>query len=435
MTNSFSEDFLWGAASASAQIEGAFDADGKGLSIWDIAPVDKIRCSENCHLSCDHYHRFREDVALMKQMGLKAYRFSVSWPRIQPSKGTVNPDGIDFYRQLVKELKDAGIEPMVTLYHWDMPVWVYESGGWTQGEIIELFTQYTKIVVDALSDQVQWWMTFNEPYSFLYNGYVTGVHAPFVQNRDIFTQISENCLRANAAAVHTIRQNAVLPPKIGIALGSQCSIPKNDTQQAVAEASQNTFDSPLGLLINRWWCDPMIFGKGVTLNETHQITDQSAQAMKCRLDFIGLNIYQPFDSDAVDRDCPNPDRRTGLGWPIDGRCLYWNVRFFFERYGVPILISENGMSDPDTVTTDGAVHDERRIRFIEEYLRYLKQAAQEQIPLLGYLHWSVMDNFEWAEGYGPRFGLAYVDYPSQRRILKDSAIVYRTIIESNGSNL
>ena len=431
----FPEQFLWGAASASAQIEGGFEQDGKCLSIWDTAPKDKIKNGENCHTACDHYHLFREDVALMKQMGLKAYRFSVSWPRIQPQKGAINQQGIDFYRQLATELRNAGIEPMVTLYHWDMPMWVHECGGWRQEEIVELFAEYTKIVVDALSDQVKWWMTFNEPHCFLYNGYVTGVHAPFEQDYAAFTKICENCLRANAAAVRTIRKYAKLTPKVGIALSSQCSIPCDSTPEAIEKARQNTFNSPLGTLVNRWWCDPMVHGKGVRLDEVHEITEQTAQAIKCDLDFIALNIYQPFDTDAVDRDQPDPDRRTGLGWPIDGRCLYWNTRFFYERYGLPILISENGMADPDTVTPDGAVHDRRRIAFIREYLGNLKQAAKDGIPLLGYLHWSVMDNFEWAEGYDPRFGLVYVDYATQKRILKDSAAVYRTIIETNGRTL
>lgn len=435
MNFTFPPQFLWGAASASAQIEGGYNEDGKGLSIWDVAPADKIRSAENCHQACDHYHRFREDVALMKQLGLKAYRFSISWSRIQPAKGTINSTGLRFYQELVQELKNSGIEPIVTLYHWDMPVWVFENGGWYSEEIVELFNEYTKIVVEALSYQVQWWVTFNEPYSFLYNGNVTGIHAPFQQNWEHFTTLSVHCLRANAVAVQTIRQHAVLPPKIGIALGSQCSIPRSHTAQALSHSKQKTFQSPLGLLINSWWCDPMLLGKGVTLDDTHRISGQTAQTLKCRLDFIGLNIYQPFDDEVVDRDCPDPNKRTGLGWPIDAECMYWNVRFFFERYGLPILITENGMSDPDTLTPDGAVHDPRRTAYIKEHLHYLKKAAQDNIPILGYLHWSIMDNFEWAEGYTPRFGLLYVDYPSQKRIVKDSAFEYRTIIQTNGAYL
>ncbi len=435
MAKSFSDNFLWGAASAATQVEGGYNIDGKGLSIWDIAPEDKIRNGENCHLACDHYHRFREDVALMKEMGLKAYRFSISWPRIQPAQGTQNPDGIRFYRELIKALKDAEIEPIVTLYHWDLPLWIYQLGGWYREEIITLFNEYVKIVVDSFSDQVTWWMTFNEPYSFLYNGYVTGVHAPFLQDWDSFTELSRHCLRANALAVQTIRQHAITPPKIGIALGSQCSIPQSCYESAIEISRNKTFDSPLGALINRWWCDPMILGKGVILDEKHQISNEEAKEMKCQLDFIGLNIYQPFDSDAADKDNPDPARRTGLGWPIDGRCMYWNIRFFYERYGIPLLIAENGMSDPDTVAPDGNVYDDRRIAYMEEYLHHLKEAVKENIPVLGYLHWSIMDNFEWAEGYTPRFGLIYVDYSSQKRILKSSAIAYRKIIQTNGSAL
>ncbi len=431
----FSENFLWGAASASAQVEGAYLADSKGLSIWDVAPEDRIRGGSSCHIACDHYHLFREDVALMKKMGLKAYRFSVSWPRIQPKQNTVNPEGITFYQQLVAELKQAGIEPMVTLYHWDMPLWVYELGGWHDEKIVDLFEQYTKIVVDALSDQVQWWMTFNEPYSFLYNGHVTGIHAPFEQNWDAFGKISIHCMKANAAAVQIIRKNAKRTPKVGVAFGSQCSIPSDHTRSAVERSRQKTFNSQLGTLINRWWCDPMVLGQGLRLDETHHISDDTAKALKCDLDFIGLNIYQPFDSDAPDRDDPNPDRRTALGWPIDGRCMYWNVRYFWERYKLPILISENGIAVADRVLPDGAVCDIRRSDYITEHITNLKQAAKENIPVLGYMYWSVMDNFEWAEGYDPRFGLVYVDYSSQKRILKNSAETYRQIIQSNGECL
>ena len=431
----FSENFLWGAASASAQVEGAYLEDGKGLSIWDVAPKDKIRFGENCHIACDHYHRFRDDIALMKKIGLKVYRFSLSWPRIQPSEGAVNQKGIAFYRQLIDELKANGIVPMVTLYHWDMPVWVHQQGGWHNEKIIDLFLQYTEIIVNAFSDQIQWWMTFNEPYSFLHNGYVTGVHAPFEQDRSDFSRITVHCLRANAGAVQIIRRHAKCTPKIGIAVGSQCSIPCNSSASAVEAAYKKTFESPLGTLINRWWCDPMLLGQFVKLDDQHQISAELARTLQCDLDFIGLNLYQPFDSDAADRDHPDPNRRTDLGWPIDGRCMYWNVRFFWERYQLPILISENGAAFSDRISPDGAVHDPRRSDYLKEHLTNLKQAAKENIPVLGYLYWSIMDNFEWAEGYAPRFGIIYVDYTSQKRILKDSAESFRQIIESNGSIL
>lgn len=431
----FTDNFLWGAASASTQVEGAYAEDGKGLSIWDIAPSEKIRQGANCHIACDHYHRFREDVALMKKMGLKAYRFSVSWPRIQPEEDRINPEGISFYRELVQELKNAGIEPLITLYHWDLPVWVQQAGGWRSDRIVEWFVRYTQIVVENLSDHVQWWMTFNEPLNFLYNGYVTGYHSPFIQDSAALQPITIHCLQANAEAIKAIRKTAKLTPKVGIAVGSQCAIPKNSSSQAMETAYKETFDSYLGTLINRWWCDPMILGQAVQLDESNSISQELAQSLKCDFDFIGMNIYQPFDSEAADRDNPDPDQRTSMGWPIISTCMYWNIRFFWERYGLPILITENGAAFEDTLTPEGTVHDPRRSDYIRDHLVNLKQAAAEGIPVLGYLYWSIMDNFEWTMGYDPRFGLIYIDYATQERILKDSAQVYRQIIETNGKNL
>ena len=256
----FPKDFLWGAASAAAQVEGGWQEAGRGPSIWDIAPKNKIKNGEDCHIACDHYHRYREDVALMKEIGLKSYRFSISWSRIQPEKGKINSKGIAFYVNLVRELKNAGIEPLVTIFHWDLPVWVYEEGGWLSEKIIPLFAEYTKIVVEALSDQVTYWMPMNEPQGFILNGYLQGAHAPFQHKFLAINRIIRICMLAFARSVGVIRKYAKKPPKVGIAMASGAFVPEDESQRAVSEARRKSFYQGLGAIENRLWCAPILLG-------------------------------------------------------------------------------------------------------------------------------------------------------------------------------
>lgn len=433
----FPKDFLWGAASASAQVEGGYQDDGKGLSIWDIAPAHRIKNGENCHVACDHYHHYKEDVALMKEIGLKSYRFSISWPRIQPEKGRVNPKGIEFYVNLVNELKNAGIEPLVTIFHWDLPVWVYEEGGWLSEKIIPLFAEYTKIVVDALSDKVTYWMPMNEPQCFIMNGYMQGAHAPFQHKYLSLGKLTRICMLAFAESVKIIRKYAKKPPKVGIAMAAGAFVPRDESPEAVEEAKHKSFYYRLGAMGNRWWSDPILLGEPVTVYGVYRTHRRDMPQIKTELDFVGVNVYQPFQEGSWGNkpaDVPD-EQKTSMGWIIDGRALYWTLRFFHERYGLPVMVTENGMADRDEVSEDGKVHDSKRTQFIQEYLYGVKRAVGEGIPVLGYQYWAAMDNFEWAEGYEPRFGLIYVDYATQKRILKDSAFAYRKIIESNGECL
>lgn len=431
----FPNEFLWGTATASAQVEGAWDTDGRTPSIWDVAPEGTVKNNDTPHDGCDHFHLMKQDVAMMKEMGQNAYRFSISWSRVQPAEGEISQKGLQFYSDLVDELLANGIEPIVTLYHWDLPVWVQAQGGWLNEKIISLFETYTRIVIDTLSDRVQWWMTLNEPSNFIYNGYCTGAHAPFLKDKSVFPAASRICLLANKAAFNAIKATAKKTPKVGMAVSVGAFVAKEETEQAIEEARQGTFRSMAGDLYNRWWCDSVLLGKGVTIDDTYRLSDEVLSQVRCKLDFLGINIYAPFTNGPAETDLLPADRKTDLGWVIDGRCVYWNIRFFYDRYKLPIMVSENGAAFNDTVDTDGHIHDERRVSFLKEYLAGLRRAVEEGYPVPGYLCWSLMDNFEWAEGYDARFGLVYVDYKTKQRIWKDSAYYYRDAAVSRGAKI
>jgi len=429
------EDFLWGTASASAQVEGAWDEDGKSPSIWDVAGAH-VKTGENNHVACDHYHRYREDVALMKQMGVNSYRFSISWPRVMPEKGRVNPKGLSFYSALVDELRANGIEPIVTLYHWDLPTWAQDEGGWKNDRIVEWYLDYITAVVDALSDRVQWWMTFNEPQCFLYLGYVTGDHAPF--KKEIWAvrrHHVRNFLLAHGRAVKRIRARAKTPPRIGLAFATTTYIPASESAADLRDAARKTFTNIYGDGSNGIYADPILLGRPSRLMRRYLSADDLAEIHQ-ELDFIGLNVYQPNN--------PVYDKKgyaalglptTMMGWPVDPRCMYWSIRHYYGRYRMPIMVSENGIALPDAAGEDGRVHDPERSAFLDAFLGSMKRAADEGIPVIGYQHWATTDNFEWAEGTRPRFGLIHVDYTTQKRTLKDSAYHYAEIIRTNGADL
>ncbi len=429
---SFPKEFLWGSATAAPQIEGAWNEDGRTPSIWDVAPSGKIKNDDNCHTACDHYHHMKEDVKMLHDMGMKSYRFSVSWSRVIPEEGKINKKGLAFYSDLVDELLKYGITPIVTLYHWDLPVWVYKKGGWLTTAIVPLFAEYTKVVVDTLSDRVTYWLPMNEPNCFIMDGHVSGVHAPFKKRPKDAGKLTRVCLLANAESVKTIRKYAKTAPKVGIALSAGAFLPKDKSEEAYKYAEHESFYEGIGTFANRWWADSLLKGEPVTFGDYY--TGSRLSKMKVDLDFIGLNIYQPFydgswgekqDSDLTDDD------RTSMDWIIDGKVMYYTLKFFYARYGLPLMITENGMADSDKVE-NGAVHDKKRIGFIKQYLAGMKQAMSEGVEVLGYQYWSLMDNFEWAQGYGPRFGLVHVDYETEKRTLKDSALYYKEVIESNG---
>lgn len=439
---SFSQDFLWGAASAAYQIEGAYNEGGKGPSIWDALSDGHIIHGDNGRVACDHYHRFREDVTLMKQIKLKAYRFSISWPRVMPEVGKVNEKGLDFYRALVDELLSAGITPLVTLYHWDLPLWIHEKGGWLADSVSDDFAAYAAVVAEALSDKVSWWMTFNEGTSFIGEGYLHGTHAPFesvpagsVEEEEKVLHLTKNLLLAHAKAAKVIKEKAILPPQIGIATDSTLYMPESESEDDIEVARAKTFADKLNHYYLNWWLDPI--QKGEAHPRLREILSESELALIYQpLDFLGWNCYLAGNYNDGPDGKPWPGMpRTNMGWAVTPDALYWGVRFIHNRYSLPIIISENGVAIIDFKMDDGRVHDPQRIQFMKWYLRGLKRAANEGYPIRGYMAWSILDNLEWAHGFDKRFGLIYVDFRTQERTLKDSAYWYAELIQSNGESL
>ena len=451
----FRKDFMWGAASASYQLEGGYKDDGKGLNIWDVytnccSASEKrfVRYNETGNEACDHYHRYKEDIALMKEMGIKNYRFSISWTRILPDgTGKVNEAGIRFYSDLVDELLRNGITPLVTLFHWDYPYKLHQRGGWMNPDSSDWFAEYAGVVVDALSDRVKYWMTLNEPQVFIGLGYFAGNHAPFLRMHSCdITQMTHNVLLAHGKAVKVIRERAKLKPTVGFAFATAVYDPVDESPEAVEAARKKSFDFDRWnyIFTPGWWADPIFFGKynerGYELfgDDMPEIKDGDMEIISQPVDFYGVNLYDSRanrSAEGYPENCYTGIPRTSLDWPVTPQTLYWSPKFLYERYGVPVMVTENGLANNDWVSLDGRVHDTQRQDFTHRYLRELKRAADEGIDILGYFHWSVMDNFEWNEGYDKRFGLVYIDYRTQERVIKDSAFWYKEVMETNGENL
>lgn len=437
---SFPKNFLWGAASAAYQVEGAYNEDGKGMGIWDALSEGHVKHGDNGNVACDHYHHFREDIALMKQLGLKCYRFSVSWPRVMPAPGVVNESGLRFYSELVDELLAAGIEPMCTVFHWNLPMWLHEKGGWMNEETSDAFGEYAALLADRLSDRVKYWMTINEPACFIGLGYITGAHAPFECCLDLpeaeknarHAALTRVTLLAHGKAVKALRAHARQPLQIGMALNGTLVTPDDETPAAIEKARALTETTRPGNFQVTWWADPMVLGL-VPDELSGVISPADMEIIHQPLDFFGYNCYHASNFDGPIQ--PNPQYpgmpRTAMGWPITPSALYWAARFFTDRYHLPFLITENGMANIDFVMSDGRVHDPQRIDYLKGYIAGLQRACEEGYPVIGYCQWSLMDNFEWAEGYDKRFGIVHIDYVTQKRTLKDSALWYARVIAAN----
>lgn len=451
----FPKNFIWGAAAASYQIEGAAFEDGKGPSVWDMMcrHPGKIWRDQNGDVACDHYHRYREDVAIMREMGLKAYRFSISWPRVLPEgEGKPNAKGLEFYDRLIDELLQAGIAPWVTLFHWDYPYALYCRGGWLNEDSPEWFAKYAELLTDRFSDRVGHWMTLNEPACFLNLGHNVGIHAPgmLMAPKEVM-RATHNSMLAHGRAAQVIRAKAKQKPLVGWAPCAGFAIPATDSPADVAAARAKMFEHCHGdsLPLNSygWWNDPVFLGgypeqmlSALGANAP-DIKPGDLETIRQVPDFFGFNIYHGIrvkagpDGKPVDVPFPDGYPLTAFHWSLTPEVLYWGPKFFYERYGKPIVVTENGMSNVDWISLDGKCHDPQRIDFLHRYLREYLRAAESGVETLGYMHWSIMDNFEWGCGYRERFGLVHVDYQTQKRTVKDSGRWYAEVIRANGENL
>lgn len=448
----FPSDFRWGAATASYQIEGTPTRSGGGESVWNLhcRRAGAIHDNASGEVACDHVSRYRDDVALMAKYGIQAYRFSISWPRVLPDGvGAVSPSGLAFYDRLVDTLLEHKIEPWVTLFHWDYPLALYYRGGWLNRDSADWFADYTRVVADRLSDRVRHWMTLNEPQCFIGLGHRTGIHAPGDRwDWERVLRAGHHALLAHGRAVQVLRAHAKTPPTIGYAPVGVVKMPATDRAEDLGAARTAMFSVPEGNFWNNaWWTDPVVLGSypedgfrayGGALPP---IREGDLETIHQPLDFLGANIYNAQPVRMGDEGAPVevPHRqgvgRNVYGWPVTPEALYWGPRFFSERYGLPIVVTENGISTSDWVDLDGRVDDYARIDFLRRYLRALGGAISEGVDVRAYFHWSWMDNFEWQEGYKQRFGLTYVDFETQLRTPKASAAWYREVIRANGASL
>ena len=446
----FPETFLWGAACAAYQCEGAWNEDGKGRSIWDDFCHDRsaghIRNDDTGDVACDSYHRFREDTALMAAHGIKAYRFSISWPRVIPDgDGEVNEAGLRFYDELVDELLKHGIEPLVTLYHWDLPSALQDKGGWLNRDIVAAFGRYAEIIAARFRGRVSRFMTINEPQCITVLGYGAGIHAPGLRlSEEKQAQVFHHLALAHSEAQRRIKAVLGDAAQVGIVPCGRLCYPEQDTAENRESAYRASFD----LSRDRWG-----FTFNIILDSLiHRGYDPSAPDAVKRFaagipasdwalmetpDFIGVNVYngEMVDAEGAPVKPYAGFPMTATKWLVTPEVMHYGPVNLFRRYGLPLYITENGQSCNDRVFLDGKVHDPDRIDFLHRYLLQLYRAIEEDVPVGGYLQWSFLDNFEWSEGYNERFGIIYVDYPTLRRIPKDSAAWYRDVIESNGARL
>ena len=442
---SFPKDFIWASATASYQIEGGFDEDGRSPSIWDVfsKTPGKVLNGETGDLACDHYHRWEKDVALMKNLGLQAYRFSTAWPRIIPGgTGSVNKPGLDFYDRLVDKLLSLGIQPFCTLYHWDLPQSLEDAGGWRNKATSEAFAQYAEAVVKRLSDRVQNWITLNEPWCSSILGYERGIHAPGAKEpKKVVRQVIHNLLYGHGLALQAIREHAVKPPQVGFAHNPEMVVPAFREKENWELAMKISYEE------SRWFLDPVLKGKypkeqwdaaGV---DGPEILEEEMNIISQPLDFLGLNIYHGalIAPDASRpqgyRLVPYPEGHphTTMGWPVNADCMGVALDFVNKYYGVSkIYITENGCAYPEGPDDKGEVKDTKRIDYLQRHLAQVHAAIGRGIPVRGYFCWSLMDNYEWERGYEQRFGITHVDYKTQKRTVKQSGKWYGEVIRRNG---
>jgi beta-glucosidase len=445
---SFPKGFLWGSATASYQVEGAWNLDGKGESIWDrfSHTQGRIKGGWTGDIACDDYHRYPEDIGIMKQMNLKSYRYSIAWPRIQPSgQGAPNAKGLDYYKRLTDAVLAAGMRPLCTLYHWDLPQSLEDKGGWPNRDTASRFAEYVDIVVRALGDRIQTWAIFNEPWVFTYLGYGQLIHAPGKNNFDLFLKAAHTVNLAQGDAFRAIK--AIAPQaKVGSAFSMAPVTPLTSSPADAAAASR--YDA----FNNVWFLETALRGRYPeafvhgTPFEAMGFQNGDDKRMTASLDWIGVNYYFRKIVSALPNPAPAKpsyaamgfdavDGREGPitenGWEVYPRGIYDIVMRVAKAYKRPIEITENGCSYGDYPDARGRVADDRRIHFYREHLKELARAIHAGADVRGYHAWSILDNFEWAEGYTQRFGMVYIDFPTQRRFIKDSGKWYSRVAASN----
>lgn len=442
----FPSDFLWGVASSAYQIEGGVHEDGRGPSVWDTfcKVPGAVKGGHTGDVACDHFHRVLDDVKMMADMGVKAYRFSVSWTRVLPDGvGPVNTKGLAFYEKLVDALLAAGIQPWLTLFHWDYPDALQNKGGWLHAQSPSWFEHYAGVVTRALSDRVTHWMTINEPQIFIGHGHGDGVHAPGLKlSMPDRLLASHRVLLAHGLAVKAIREHARRQVKVGWAVCGRADHPATHAPADI-EAARKAFNSVSAhdSWSNSFWADPVCLGRypadavrlfGADM-PPHGAQDMATISQP--LDFYGVNIYSGDrwrmgeNGEPVRVPHAPGNAQTALGWPVTPECMEWAIRFLSERYKLPIYITENGLACMDWPDAEGRVQDPQRIDFTRRYLESVGRAAKDGL-CKGYFHWSILDNFEWAEGYRARFGLVHVDFTTLERTPKSSAHWYSRVMRT-----
>ena len=455
----FPPDFLWGVASSSFQIEGSGPTGARGESVWDVfcRGAGAIADGSDGALACDSFNRYREDVALINDLGVQSYRFSISWPRVMPNGiGRTNPLGLDYYDRLIDELLRRGLEPWPTLFHWDYPAELQRRGGWQHPDSPKWFAEYTAAVVERYSDRVTRWVTLNEPQVFAGLGHVTGVHAPGLKLPLAESlRIIHNALLGHGLAVRAIRALAEQSSKVGIAMACEPGIPeaspKSDSFEADLDAARaRTFDlwpdQSDWFMRPGWYTDAVVYGEypqqalDAIGEHTPGFQSRELEEIAQPIDFIGLNIYtgtRVRANTSAGRPAvvppPKGAAKTAMGWLVEPESMYWAIRFFAERYNKSLYSLENGMAAHDWPDEKGRIHDTDRIDFTSRYIAQAHRAVQEGLDLRGYFHWSILDNFEWAEGYEKRFGLVHVDFESLKRTPKDSYHWFRNLIAAQPS--
>ena len=431
----FPKDFLWGSATASYQVEGAWNEDGKGESIWDrwSHTVGRVKGGDTGDVACDMYHGYKTDIALMKQMGLKSCRFSIAWPRIQPTgTGAANQKGLDFYSRLTDTLLAAGIRPLPTLYHWDLPQTLEDKGGWPNREIVGQFTDYAQIVVKSLGDRITNWSIFNEPVIFTYLGYLTGIHAP---GRTDYKDFMRAVHVVNLAQGQTFKAIKAFNPKLKVGTAFSVTNAEPKTDSAADRAAAERVHASNNLL----FLEPAMNGRYPKFRADGQdeplmdVRSGDMDLVKAPLDFIGINYYQRTMVEDGDDGTPEHTKNsngtkgpiTDFGWEVWPDSFYALLMRISKEYpNTPMEVTENGCSYGDTPTADGTVPDQRRTDFYRGYISAMGRAIKAGAPIRAYHAWSLLDNFEWAEGYTQRFGLVYVDFRNQKRYIKDSGKWY-----------